>query len=860
MASYHFTCNTIKHNAPQVAFFWVKPIEVGMFYTSNISLLYKHLEAQSTVVFQNLENVKRPDEVLELANYQQLRSVCLVWSRSNLTEDSSMDQEKAVLQKLRPHQDLETLRIEGYQGDEFCSWMMNINSFLPNLVIIKLSNINKCQWLPPLGQLANLEVLHISDMPRVEGVNGMNSLKDEHKLPQGDDFFPNLQVLSIVNCPRLRLIPAFPGCRECALVKSGNILVSFEQFSRSSNLALITLEINDCGSSSDIVRFLQSSENLEHLTIDSCIDLITLPEPIRKCRSLKKLEIRNCCNFSELPEWLGELTLLQRIEVQATKLECLPQSIRCLTALKLLVLNQCNYKLRAWCQSEKNKGKIKHIERVDMNETDSRMRAKVPVLNIHSQRDVMYFRSVTSDHLIELKIGGLNDETDPKEVEKIELREKTDLCSLSLHWDNGTRMHNKTIFEKLLPHDGLEILRIRNYAGVDFPSWMSSLPTLVKLDMDDTRFEHLHLDRLQNLTELHLSKVKCGHLHLDQLQNITKMELSGVEFKQLHLDRLQNLTELHLSEVKCGHLHLDQLQNVTELKLHGQFQRLHFDHLLGLRHLYLSRLQFEHVLLNQLQSLEELHLSQIESLGSNQPACIECTQPLGKLQKILMSEVENQELKIFMQGGEGDENLFPGLQYLKMELCENLRFQPSIPRSTRYTISGKLNRPLSNLASFRRVTGLPTPGSTCTMEIVYTKGLSSQTCELQHLELLDITELTIDYCTDLCPLPKCILGWKTSLRKLEILRCKSIDSLPEWLGEMTSLSELIIETYFMETLHPCIQRLTNLQTLKLSKCFDDKFIERCRESGDDWINIMHIPNIQITGVTGRTEIIAPRCT
>uniref|UniRef100_A0A0E0E4A0 NB-ARC domain-containing protein n=1 Tax=Oryza meridionalis TaxID=40149 RepID=A0A0E0E4A0_9ORYZ len=920
----------------EVALFSVKPIEGGMFCSSNISLLYKHHEAQiSSLVIKNLENVKRPDEVQELVNYQQLRSVHLVWSRSDSPEDSSTAQDKAVLQNLRPHQVLETLQVEGYGVDERCCWMMNINSYLPNLVTVKLSNIVNCQRLPPLGQLANLEVLHISDMPSLREVDRhdygdeqlfrklrelklsrMENLEewptatpmpahDEHQLSQRDGKFSNLQVLAIVKCPRMRFVPAFPGSRECTLVESSSVLASFEPLARSSKLALITLKITDSGSSSDIEKFLQGSVNLEHLTIDSFIDLTTFPEPIRECRSLKTLLITNCWNFSALPEWLGELTSLQKLEVQATKLKCLPQSIQCLTALESLVLDKCYYKLRARCTSGEDKDMIKHIKIVQTTQ--------VPLMNLNPS-DITLLQKVTSSQFVDLHVGGLEEDIGLKELNNLELQTKKELSSLSLHWLNASverGMQNKAVFEKLQPHDGLEILCIKNYAGADFPPWMTSLPNLVKLEMDGTQFEHLHLDQLYNFRELCLSNVQFGYLHLDRLQNLRDLYLYRVQFEHLHLDQLPNLRELCLHAVQFGHLHLDRLHNLGELYLYKvRSERLHLDQLSNLREmflcdmefghhhldqlqkfrelklseelfeylhlyqlqnlqgLYLSNVKFDCIPLHQLQNLEELHLSQIECLGSNQPACIECVQPLVKLRKIVMSEIDSQELKISFQGEESDENLFPGLQHLEMELCENLRFQPFIPRSTRYIISGRVEvdefsmyrmRGLFLFPSFNQVMGLTTPRSTCRMEIKNTAVLSSQTWEgLQHLELLNITELMIENCIDHCPLPKCILGWK-SLRKLEILRCEEINSLPEWLGEMACLTELVVETYWMHTLHPCIQRLTNLQALTLSKC-TKMLKERCRESGDHWIYIRHIPHIQITDRNGDTEIISSHCT
>jgi len=76
----------------------------------------------------------------------------------------------------------------------------------------------------------------------------------------------------------------------------------------------------------------------------------------------------------------------------------------------------------------------------------------------------------------------------------------------------------------------------------------------------------------------------------------------------------------------------------------------------------------------------------------------------------------------------------------------------------------------------------------------------------------------------------------------KILNCEDIKELPDWLGDMASLRELKVETYWMKTLPQCIGRLTSLQTLALLKC-TKKFKQRCSEGGHDWSKIKHIDNL-----------------
>ncbi|KAL2348828.1 hypothetical protein Fmac_002828 [Flemingia macrophylla] len=95
---------------------------------------------------------------------------------------------------------------------------------------------------------------------------------------------------------------------------------------------------------------------------------------------------------------------------------------------------------------------------------------------------------------------------------------------------------------------------------------------------------------------------------------------------------------------------------------------------------------------------------------------------------------------------------------------------------------------------------------------------------------------------------KCI----PSLQRLEIndLACSS---LPDWLGELTSLRELEIwNCSELRSIPSSIQRLTNLTKLTIEDC--PKLKKRCkRETGEDWQYIAHIPQLQVDRYTEKTK-------
>ncbi|XP_072059921.1 disease resistance protein RGA2-like isoform X1 [Arachis hypogaea] len=121
----------------------------------------------------NLENIKNSGEALKakMGNKKHINTLTLNWLPKGNIDD--FQNERDILDKLQPHENLKELSIEGYRGETFpdCIWRFLI--------------------LPPLGLAAlHLEQLYINKCPEIDCF-------DEKCLPQ------SLETLEIKQCQKL---------------------------------------------------------------------------------------------------------------------------------------------------------------------------------------------------------------------------------------------------------------------------------------------------------------------------------------------------------------------------------------------------------------------------------------------------------------------------------------------------------------------------------------------------------------------------------------------------------------------------------------------------------------------------------
>jgi len=170
----------------------------------------------------------RDREEAEKTKLRDKRMNKLVFGWSDDEGNSGVNNED-VLEGLQPHPDIRSLKIKGYRGEDFSSWMSALP--LNNLTVLRLKDCSKGRQLPTLGCLPRLKILEMSRMPNVKCIGNefysssggaavlFPALKEltlarldglEVRMVPGGEVvavFPSLEKLSIERCGKLKSIP-----------------------------------------------------------------------------------------------------------------------------------------------------------------------------------------------------------------------------------------------------------------------------------------------------------------------------------------------------------------------------------------------------------------------------------------------------------------------------------------------------------------------------------------------------------------------------------------------------------------------------------------------------------------------------
>ncbi|WVZ02986.1 hypothetical protein V8G54_023792 [Vigna mungo] len=938
-------------------------MESGIQRLGKLNNLSEHLE------ICGLQCIKNPEDALEvnLKNKTHFVRLTLAWERT----ENSIDSRKAkdVIENLQPSKNLKELSILNYGGSKFPNWLLQDS--LPNLVSLVLHNCESCQHLPPLGLLSFLKKLYISGFDEIVSIdadfhgNNSSSFQSLKKLEFSDmkqwekwecqavtGAFPNLQILSIKKCPKLKgqlpklLVPlktlkitrcqqleAFPprtlelDLRHCGKLQLDWATMEWPRMDGHHMRALFSesdgshtlddLEIVEVISDDSIplttfpldsfptVKRLVLSwlRNLEMISQDQAHHDHLLDLAIRRCpkfeslpgnmhmlslttlwiedcprfksipfgglpSNLENLTIKGCPKFESLPDSVGNLKLLRSLDLSHTAIRKLPEKICSLSRLQILELNYCIYLeelpinlhlLTNLCRLEFMFTKVKRFP-----PNLEKLKNLIIIMEWGIQGK---FNNFYEDLSIEM-----HDIENPHYVFETDLKNKTDIESLTLGWERtGNSIDSKKaedVLENLQPSKTSKELSIFNHGENKFPNWLlrTSIWNMVSLELDkckscqslpplgllpflkklvisgfdqivsiDADFHGKNSSSFKSLETLYFSdmrqwekwecKVVTGaypclqHLSISFCPKLKgQLPEQLVPLETLHITYCEQLEDyapmaLDLEIRDCGKLRLD-CPTMKRLKMGGHNTEASLPKIVRsdtLEHLDIS---------SSLESISDDCVS-VRTISLD---CFPALRTLnlsgfGNLQKILQDHAHNhlQDLTIKkcpkFESVSGIMHML-SLKSLWIEDCPRL---VSFPDGG---LPSNLNDMRLNNCS-RLVCSLKGAfGDLSCLKSLWIEGINAECFPGEGLLPLSLTSLTICDCPNLEKLDYKGLYQLSSLRRLTLVSCPNLQCLPEE-GLPRSISYL------------CIGDCPLLE-------------QRCQtEGGEDWEKISHIQNLNI---------------
>ena len=317
-----------------------------------------------------LENAAVPNAAeAKLEEKEDLEKLILEWSSTDEDVAAGSHDEVMVLQHLRPHSNLQELRICRFRGTRFPLWMTD-GLQLQNLLTLSLNDCSNCKILTlGLGHLPRLQKLCLKGMQELQELTAQCKEMSLEKLKIVNcsnltkilPSFPKLRKLKIKSCNSLKALPVTKSLMSLAL--TDNLVLQDWNEVNSSFSELLELKVDFCPrlqalpqvfapqkleiNGCELVRELPNREcfqNLQHLAVDQACKGGKLVGAIPGNSPLCSLVISNISNATSFPKW-PSLPRLKALHIRHCKdLVSLceePSAFQGLTFLKLLSIQCC---------------------------------------------------------------------------------------------------------------------------------------------------------------------------------------------------------------------------------------------------------------------------------------------------------------------------------------------------------------------------------------------------------------------------------------------------------------------------------------------------------------------------------------
>jgi Leucine-rich repeat (LRR) protein len=228
---------------------------------------------------------------------------------------------------------------------------------------------------------------------------------------------------------------------------------------------------------------------------------LTSNVPLKLLPKLRRLRVLSLSGYRiyELPELIGDLKHLRFLNLSNTRIKSLPDSIATLYNLQTLILEHCS-SLKKLPSMFCNLVNLRHLYIRGPNALEGMPPQMGKLTYLQSLSNLVVGKGFCSGvkelgpllHLREtLCISGLENVTNREDARDAKLFEKHNLYGLSLEWscnlvESQDRTSEFEVLNMLQPHKGLKELTVKRYGCAEFPTWLKvpSFSNMVHLEIE----------------------------------------------------------------------------------------------------------------------------------------------------------------------------------------------------------------------------------------------------------------------------------------------------------------------------------------------------------------------------------------